>query len=395
VIALFVVWRIVTLLFGVWSTQVIPVYLPSFGPDNPAWPYYLQAATPDMPLAAWVMPYHRYDTGWYLGIAIDGYSDPAFTAFAPLYPVVVGAFEWLTLGLMGGNFVLAGTLVSTAFALVAFIILYRLAEAHFAAFRPAQAADYALTPIVLLIVFPTAFFLLIPYNESLYLTLVLGMFVALQRERWLLAGVLAALAVLSRFHGIVLVAPMVWVAARHVLAASADLRWKAALRTLPAVLGAPVGAAALLLFVRAQNLADPVTSMGAGWGGTFALPHTIALAYIERALDGTAFWYEHETVVLILLALVVVGLGFRQVRQGRMRMEYMLYAGATLLLSLSLPGIGPQYGSVSRHLVLLFPCFFVLASLFHGRRTMPVIVVLSALYQLILIVRFTHWVWVA
>ncbi len=59
-------------------------------------------------------------------------------------------------------------------------------------------------------IFPTAFFFFAAYNESLFLLLVAGAFLAMRRQRWWLAGLLGCLAALTRSAGLLLVVPYLY-----------------------------------------------------------------------------------------------------------------------------------------------------------------------------------------
>lgn len=391
VFALFAVWYAILLAYGVWITVQIPVttLVPDDPASDPAWPYYLSSLQPDMPLAGLVAPWHRFDSSHYLGMAQDGYSHAAFTAFAPLYPLVVGALDRLIGGLVGGNFVLLGMLVNLALSAAMTIALHQLAAAHFAdARRPVSV-------VLLVLTFPTAFYLIAPYTESLYLLLVVSVFLALQRRWWLTAGLLSVLAVWARFHGIILIAPLVWAAASHVWQQPADRRLREAVRVLPAALGAAVGGATLMLFIRLQGFGDFTATTGSAWTTAVTLPHVPLLTYLDRAVSGLALWHEHETVIMIAIMTALCVIAGAQALRGQMRVEYVLYAAATLLLSLSLSFEGRQYQSTFRHLLLLFPCFFVLAGMLKSRAVRSGWIGIMILWQAILILRFTHWIWVA
>lgn len=147
-------------------------------------------------LGAW----DQWDALWYLGIARYGYTSPQSTAFFPLYPLIVGGLA----APGGGAWVYAaGLLVSNLAFLGALFLLYLLAAGHFGEATALRAVTY-------LAVFPTAFFTFAPYNESLFLFLSLACFLALERRRWALAGVMAGLAALTRSAGLLLVIPFAY-----------------------------------------------------------------------------------------------------------------------------------------------------------------------------------------
>src|SRR3989442_3351376 len=107
----------------------------------------------------------RWDGGWYLGIAREGYghAEGAQTDFAffPLYPALMRA-----IGMLGGSsddaYLAAGVLVSNAALLVAVIVLGRLVTVD-------HEATIAAASVALLLVFPTTVIFSAVYAESLFL----------------------------------------------------------------------------------------------------------------------------------------------------------------------------------------------------------------------------------
>src|SRR5262249_44707727 len=141
-------------------------------------------------------PWTGYDARWYAGIATAGYRLLPQAAFFPLYPLL----EHLTAPMTLGHTLLAGMLISNAAGLAALLLLRQLVEEDVSA----RAARHTL---LILAFFPTTFYLVMAYTESLFLALSLGAFLALRRSRWLLAGCLITLATLTRLTGILLLLP--------------------------------------------------------------------------------------------------------------------------------------------------------------------------------------------
>ncbi len=151
--------------------------------------------------------WERWDGLWFLRIASAGYAvGDGSAAFFPLYPLIVRGFSFA----LGGHPLGAALIVSNVSCLAAMVTVFRLTEFEFDARR-------ARNTIVLMSLFPTAFFFLAPYTESLFLLLAAGSIYAARRERWILAGLLGALASLTRSVGLVLIL---------VLAAEAIRRWR-------------------------------------------------------------------------------------------------------------------------------------------------------------------------
>jgi hypothetical protein len=144
----------------------------------------------------WETLWTRWDATHYLNLARDGYvakGEGRFSiVFYPLYPWLVrGAF------VICRNYFAAALLVSAVASVAAGILFRRLVEID----EPAKIGRLALW---FLFIFPTAYFLHIGYTESLFLALVVGCLLAARRRFWALAGLLGALACMTRVNGLIL-----------------------------------------------------------------------------------------------------------------------------------------------------------------------------------------------
>lgn len=138
----------------------------------------------------------QWDATRYLLIAETGYQTPGkpyLIAFFPLFPWLMRALAFV----LGGHFFLSGFLIATGASVAAGMFLYRLARMDFA---PATSWR----SVWFMVIFPTSYFLHIPYTESLFLALVIGSFLAARTGYWHFAGILGSLASLTRITGIVL-----------------------------------------------------------------------------------------------------------------------------------------------------------------------------------------------
>jgi Gpi18-like mannosyltransferase len=97
-----------------------------------------------------------------------------------------------------------GYLVSNACLLGACLWLWH------AAARETGSPQVATRSVVFLLAGPVSFFFSTLYAESLFLLLVIGSLDSARRQRWFLAGLLGALAALTRLVGVALVVPLVW-----------------------------------------------------------------------------------------------------------------------------------------------------------------------------------------
>jgi hypothetical protein len=201
---------------------------------------------PGTPVGLIAGVFTQWDGLWYLEIVRSGYprSMPADityfdvearAAFFPLYPMVVRAADRI---LPGGD-TLAALAVSTGLALVAVVLVGVLA-------RRLYGNDVAERAMVLFAVFPGSFVLSYAYAEALLIVLAAACLWFLLDERWLLAGVTAALATATRPNGVALVAAC-GVAA--VLAIRRNRDWS----SLVAPLLAPVGFISFQWFLAAHT----------------------------------------------------------------------------------------------------------------------------------------------
>jgi len=295
-------------------------------------------------------PWQRFDAFWYLRIAAHGYGmHDGSTAYYPLYPLLIRIVAFP----LGGNTMLAALLISNLCFFGLLVALYRLVVARHVA-RVARAVT------LLLCVSPTASFLLGAYTESLYLLLAVALFLAIGRERLLLAGVFGLLAALTRIQGAVLALPLLWTALEA---------WRGGrnpTRHLLAALAPSLGALLFMLYsrfvVRAgsvtsvytrqvhQQLAPPWAILGDYWSA-LAAHHWQVFSYpTGNWVDALNLFLSLGMLALVLPARRVLGTGL------------WLYALATWVVVLCI------HQSTARYMLTVFPALIALAVYLPGRR---------------------------
>lgn len=189
--------------------QVTATLANIYGTDNSptSQPYGSQFPVPPAPSGIWhnlVEPMRMWDGLWYRLIAIEGYPKNHVwnDAFWPLYPLSMRALGRVT----GLSEDVAGYLISNVCFAVALVLLYQLVRLDF-------DTPIARRTVWAIAIFPTALFFSAVYTESLFLMLSVAAILSARVRRWWLAGVLGALAALTRSHGIFLVIPfaVLWV----------------------------------------------------------------------------------------------------------------------------------------------------------------------------------------
>lgn len=155
-------------------------------------------------LEGWV----RFDGGWYNSIITNGYfykpGGQSSIAFFPGYPLVVGAVSKVT-----GDVYLAGVVTTFLCGLAMAIVFYRWCARKAS---PQKAA----TALMLLLVFPYAWYLYgAMYADALFVLCAIGAFYLVEKDRPVLAGLVAAVATATRPVGIAMVVGLVAVLLEH------------------------------------------------------------------------------------------------------------------------------------------------------------------------------------
>jgi hypothetical protein len=292
----------------------------------------------------------RYDALWYLAIAEQGYpaidavgTTPGAYAFFPLLPLLVGMLGRL----LAGHWLLAANVVAMAAVVAALAAVHRLVEEETGDNRLARRA------LVAIALFPSAYFLVAPYTEALFLALSGWALVTAHRGRWGPAGGLAFLAALTRPVGILLVIALVLEAWRQ---RRAGTRVRAA-GWLAAVLAAPAGAATFLAWawLRSGGILAPLRAQQQ-WRREWWLPHeTLATALAGLGTPGTGY-HALDLALFVPVALAVVWL------LARTPATYGVYAAAHVLVWVIYPFPGRPLMSTYRFALAIAPLSWAFAA---------------------------------
>ncbi|HSJ50144.1 MAG TPA: mannosyltransferase family protein, partial [Actinomycetota bacterium] len=323
------------------AVSIIPALDPVGVPGWPARP------VPDPGWHNAFTAWERFDALWFLRIADGGYGlGDGSAAFFPLYPLLTRAASWL----LGGRPFAAATLISNGAFLAALVVTYLLTAREL-------GERAARTTIVLLCFFPTSYFFLMPYSESVFLLFAVTAFWGARRERWVLAGVAAGLAALTRSIGIILL-PALAVEAVTRRAEGRRPAWPALL----AAAGAGVGTLAYLGWwqLRTGDWLTPLTRQQ-NWQREFSWPWATvwdgtraAFRYVGNVNGG--YWLIDWLVVMPVLGLAVYAI-------GRLPPSFVVYLWAGLLIPIVFVFPDRPFMSMPRFVLTLFPAFWATAVL--------------------------------
>ncbi len=151
---------------------------------------YLLIALTDLVYKHWSLKSQvsNWDGVWYLVLAGHGYPDhvshlQTTLGFFPLYPALV----WLFSHILFCGYVIAGVLLSTIGGFITTVLVQRMASSWWGEQAGKRAALF-------FVLFPGSIVFSMVYSEGLLLPLAAGSIYALQKRKWVLAGLLAACA---------------------------------------------------------------------------------------------------------------------------------------------------------------------------------------------------------
>ncbi|HVO43979.1 MAG TPA: glycosyltransferase family 39 protein [Aggregatilineales bacterium] len=382
---IFIAARVLTLVVALWAVRLGPVT--NVFAQHPIFVQSLATRNLDAPFADFIDPWHRWDTGWYMKIAAYGYSATDGTIiFAPLYPALMA--------LVGAPFrdtLIGGLIVSSVACYAALILLYKLAKRETGSDSAARGA------LIALIAFPTAFYLLAAYTEALFLALVLGTLLAARHGRWWLAGILAIFASLTRLQGWVLFFPIGWWAFIEPprfwqTAAPWGERIRQAIPRLFAMGMGPFTTLAFTVAVAAIGLGSISDAYNnAQWGVLIRPPWVSVIDGIGRLLSRQAT--ATEAADLLALAIIVI---LSLLALGVLPAPYHIYSAITLILVTMRYYTPTLLNGTLRYALDFFPIFIALG-VFLARRPLwrLVWIVAELFFQVVFLLAFARWIWVA
>jgi Gpi18-like mannosyltransferase len=341
-----------------------------------------------------LVPWSGWDGAIYATIATNGYAQPWYGAFYPLFPLLERAVASLT----GLTPTTAGILIANLACLPAFALLRVLIQ------REAGRA-VARRTLILLALFPTALFFHAAYTESLFLLLSVAAFLTLRQRRHLSAGALIALATLTRPVGILLLIPLAWECVAQVRVQRADgmsstqeatrmARMMVAM-VLPV---AALGGFCLYLETRFGSFSVILQAQAVSWGKHLTWPW-VGMAQAAAALGSEPPLYRLHTGLDIAFTLLFVVLSLAALRD--LPPAYSLYALASAGLVLLTPaqrGTSLAWATLAsngRYLLIVFPCFWALALWAERPSRRVAFSAPSLLLLVVLTMMFANGTWVA
>ena len=328
-------------------------------------------------------PWYRWDTIHYLEIAENGYrSDALDTAWPPVYPLLIKLFS---LGFLPT--LIAGLMVSNIAAIAALILLYLLVT-------DIWDESIARDTLFWLSIFPTAFYLVAAYSESLFLVFSLGCLFAFRKNKYLLAACLGSLTVLTRLQGILLILPMAWEIVDAFFKRK-ERHFSKYLHYAIPILFILVSFIGFSLYVHfglhaewpwLKFKTDWKQSLGWPWEGIIGNFTSLTFRHITTEFSPVSRFYN---LILVLIAIMVLILARKKIP-----VFFLIYsAGMMLSVLTTVDELKLLVGS-SRYLLVIFPIMIAYAIIIK-KRWKPIFFFFFTASQMLLIILFYWWVWVS
>lgn len=324
----------------------------------------------------WIDGWFQFDSGWYAGIAQNGYSyapgRQSAIAFFPVYPLLVRAVAAPL-----GNIQLAGQVVALVSGLAAVLLVGLWAWRRL----PRRAAFLT---IGITLTYPYTLFLHgAMYADGLYLLLAVGAFLLVDRRWYLAAGLVGALAAASRPFGIAVAVGLVVRILETLAQETGGAGWRdlvAAVRRVrmrhTGVLVSFAGLLAWMVYLGAEfgnPLAFVETESSPGWNQGVGPRTWFKIAYL--GMFHHRLWALATNLTLQALACLVVVLLVRRVA----RLFGWGYAAYTVVV-IAIPILGTKdFMGAGRYALAAFPALAAGGDWLAGRPRWVAVVTLTAM----------------
>lgn len=376
-----IIWRLLI--------QLIAILAPIFLEYQPSFPYYQSLEASNFPKS--IYSWANFDGVHYLIIADYGYKlANLIQAFFPVFPLLMRFFTLIT-----KNSLISGLIISSVSSFGCIFYGYKVAQRWF-------DKNVAKHFILIMLTFPTSFYLGALYNESLFLMLLLaGSWYSLTDKK-LISGVLIGLSSGVRLVGLMLI-PSLLLKLIHACCMVPKQRFIFLKKTLRKkwkfIIGLMAGSVAFLLFVLYlyNNFGDPLyffsvqSDFGTGRQTNLVFPlqsfyRSLMMLFTVRPIDWKYFSYVQDFVIS---SLVFTGIIFSW---KKIPIEYWIFS----FISFFLPIVTGNLSSMPRYSLILFPILIWWASLISTRKKLAILYYATSTILLVInITLFIQGYWVA
>lgn len=309
----------------------------------------------------------RFDSGWYLDIARNGYSiienSQSNVAFFPLFPLLMKIGNYIPiLGLET-----SGILLANIFAFLSFFVFYKLLLLKW--------KDISKSAFILFIIFPSSFFLGFVYSESLFLFLTLSAWYFAEKGKILQSSVFGFLAASTRSLGFFIFIPIVYKYLKEK---------KFNKQNILTIILIPLGIVPFLLFLNFKfNDFLFFQKIQKYWGREFDWVWNTIYRYIKEIVFNINFFAVFDLLTLMIVFCLVVYLWMKVDK------SYSIWVAIGILI----PALTGTFASINRYSLVLFPIFIALAKILKNKILIILYYISSISTLIYLTARFTLRYW--
>jgi len=351
-------------------------------PFRPQFPYY-DAILANLSSVQLIWHWANFDGVHYITIADKGYIGTGLIqAYFPLYPLLVG---WINKII--GNPLYSGLLFSNISFLLALYFFQKLLKVE-------KIKDKK-WPILFLLLFPTSFYFIGLYSESLFLLLTILSFLSMRQKKWFQASVFASLASATRLVGI-FIAPALILEYNQSLT---KLRKKNKLVKLKQLLLFIISIGGFLLYCwyLNKNFGDPFffARVQSKFGASrqtdkIILFHQVTWRYIKMLVtvkNNNLLYYAVAQEFFLSLGVLAVFIWgwFKKIKRS-----YLVYA----FFSFILPTLTGNLSSMPRYVAVIFPLYLILSKI-KNKKVKICLLIVSTILLIINTALFLRGSWIA
>lgn len=372
-ISSFIIWRILTLFVSYVAQHTIP-YLGFF-------PY--KEMLEGFHFPSWLTAFANFDGLHYLRIASQGYSQYE-QAFFPLYPLLIKFISYL----FGGNVFAAAFVLSSLAFLIGFVLFFKL-------IAKIQKKENTLWTLLLILLFPTAFYFGALYTEGLFFLLVVASLLFLHEKKYVYVCIFSTLASATRLIGVFLIIPLFL----SLVTNRGELVKKINFKSLALLISPCVGLLAYMAYLWIST-GDPLIffnaqpKFGANRSTHLVLLPQVYYRYFKIIFTATHnFQWVMSLVEMCVFSFVfvVLILDLFSINKMKRNENSMFFLGLNLfsLSNILLPTLTGTFSSIPRYALFSLSFFFYLGNI-RSKTVKSVIAFLFLTGQIILLSLFVQ-----
>lgn len=374
IILVFLVWRFTLLWISYISINVIPIWGDRF-------PYVSEYLT-STGLPYWIWQWANFDGIHYLSISYTLYDAVYTQAFFPLFPFLIRIIGQL---IASNAYLVIGLVLSNVFFLLSLIVFSKVMQ------QEKFTNAHILWSIVFLLLFPTSFYFVSLYTESLFLLLVLIFTYLVNQNKWLYAGIAGMFASATKLVGLFL---MIFVLYQMIVYKIKGQKIRIAMFFSLCMI--PIGLFCYMYYLDSRFgdylmfwHSQPV--FGAErLGSGFVLPPQVLYRYVKILIsvpiNSWAFYIAFQEAFSFIGALILLIFGYLK----KVKYQYLIFS----LFIIILPSLTGTFSSMPRYVLSAYPLFMILG-LIKSTKTKIVLLVIFTLLLTINATLFLRGYWVA